>query len=103
MVKSADQEHETDISADAGGSILRSTGGKLVDPTQNVMDLVDALKETLAQFRTADTKYVDTQLTGAEKLQNYARTAESRLREIELAAESRLRDSLRSADSSLAA
>jgi hypothetical protein len=43
----------------------------------------------LAEFRTSDIKYVDTQLVAAEKLQDYAREAESKMNTISLAAETR--------------
>ena len=77
-------------------------GGGVIDPTKNVEDLVRALEIALAEFRKSDIKYVDTQLVAAEKLQNYARTAEARLHAMELHAENRLRDALRSADGALA-
>jgi hypothetical protein len=76
-------------------------GGGVIDPTKNVEDLVRALEIALAEFRKSDIKYVDTQLVAAEKLQNYARDAETRLHHLEIQAESRLRDALRGADHAL--
>src|ERR1700686_5051422 len=84
------------------GIAVDSQGGKVIDPTKNVEDLVKALEIALSEFRKSDIKYVDTQLVAAEKLQNYARDAEERLHRLELAAETRLRDALRSADQQLA-
>lgn len=85
------------------GHTVDVDGQEAFDPTQNVINLVKALEVALAEFRTGDIKYVDTQLNAAEKLQNYARGAESRLHTMELAAETRLRDALRNADTALAA
>jgi hypothetical protein len=95
MVSSGDKETRSGIGVD-------SHGARVIDPTKNVEDLVKALEGALAQFRTSDIKYVDTQLMAAEKLQDYARGAETRLHALELQAESRLRDALRSADRALA-
>ena len=97
LTKSKDKSksgHATGVDAIGGGPI---------DPTRNVMDLVEALKQALAEFRISDTKYVDTQLVAAEKLQNYARDAEAKMHKLALDAEGRLRDALRNADQLLAA
>jgi glutamine synthetase type III len=80
MVKAQTRSIRSGISVDAERG---------VDPTKNVIDLVEALKVALAEFRTSDIKYVDTQLVAAEKLQDYAREAESKMNTISLAAETR--------------
>lgn len=87
----------------APGVGVDARGGGVIDPTKNVEDLVKALEISLSEFRKSDIKYVDTQLDAAEKLQNYARGAETRINQLAMDAETRLRDALRNADSSLAA
>jgi hypothetical protein len=94
--------HGAGVTAPQPGIAVDALGGGVIDPTKNVEDLVRALEIALAEFRKSDIKYVDTQLVAAEKLQNYARDANSRLRELEVNAERRLRDALRSADAQLA-
>jgi DNA anti-recombination protein RmuC len=84
------------------GVAVDAQGGAVIDPTKNVESLVEALRSALAEFRTSDIKYVDTQLEAAEKLQSYARSAESRYNEFVFSAESKLRDQLRMADEKLA-
>jgi hypothetical protein len=66
-------------------------GGQVIDPTKNVLDLVQALKEMLAELRVADNKRQDELRAAEAKIQNYAREAETR-RIDQLAAQKQLFD-----------
>jgi hypothetical protein len=60
------------------GVAVDAAGGAVIDPTENVIALVKAGEITAAALRQADQRFLDAQLTAFEKLQNFAREAESR-------------------------
>lgn len=76
-----------------------SRGGAVIDPTENVIALVKAGEVTNAALRAADQRFLDAQLSFAEKFQNFARDAESRYSELARRAGTTLQDSLRDAES----
>src|SRR5688572_6380440 len=52
-----------------------------IDPTKNVLDLVQALKEMLAELRTADTRYQDSMREAEAKYQTGMRVADRKRRD----------------------
>ena len=81
------------IGVDAGG-------GPVIDPTENVLALVDVEKQHQADLRTADNRFLDANLLAQEKMQNFAREAEARMQNFARDAESKLQTSLRQAETS---
>jgi hypothetical protein len=75
-----------------------ASGGPVVDPTENVLALVDVEKEHQHELRVADNRFLDANLIAQEKLQNFAREAESRMQDFAREAESKLQTALRQAE-----
>jgi len=73
-------------------------GNPVIDPTKNVEDLVRAGEEKNKELRAADNRFIDAQLMASEKLQNFAREAESRLQNFARDAESKLQTALRDSE-----
>jgi hypothetical protein len=73
-------------------------GNPVIDPTKNVEDLVEANKAADREIRAADNRFLDAQLSAAEKLQNFARDAETRFQNFAREAEARLQTALRDAE-----
>ena len=68
----ADEERVPD------GKGVDRTGGAVIDPTENVIALVKAGEASATALRGADQRFLDAQLAAYEKLQNFARDAESK-------------------------
>ena len=86
-----EQERRPGIGIDASGAAV-------IDPTKNVEDLVRAGEVTHTALRAADNRFIDAQLTASEKLQNFAREAETRLQNFAREAESKLQTALRDSE-----
>jgi hypothetical protein len=69
-------------------------GRDTIDPTKNVGDLVEALKDTLAQLRSADAKRLDDLREAETRFQNFAREASDKLHKLALDAETSRIDQL---------
>jgi hypothetical protein len=73
-------------------------GGQVIDPTKNVENLVAAGREQATELRAADQRFLDAQLSTTEKLQDFAREAESRLQSFAREAGEKLQKALLDAE-----
>lgn len=85
------QEHRPGVAIDSRGS-------PVIDPTKNVEDLVRALEVSATKIREADQRFLDAQLIAFEKLQDFARAAESKFQNFARDAESKFQTALRESE-----
>jgi len=60
------------------GPAVDKYGNQVFDPSKNVGDLVQAMKEMFKELRTSDRDLFDAKMQGSEKFQNALRDAETR-------------------------
>ena len=82
------------------GMAVDSSGGPVIDPTENVLALVDVEKQHQHELRDADNRFLDANLIAQEKLQNFAREAEAKLQNFAREEESKFQTALREAETS---
>jgi hypothetical protein len=81
------------------GVAIDSRGGSVVDPTENVKNLVIAGEKSQEAIREADNRFLDAQLLASEKLQKYAREAEAKFQNYAREAEAKFQNSARKYES----
>lgn len=91
------------------GVAVDASGGAVIDPTENVKNLVIAGEKSQEAIRSADNRFLDAQLIASEKLQNavraaeekfqnYARSAEAKFQSASIEHEAKLQNGLRDSE-----